>query len=136
MIDVWIMTSAPSRRAWLSGCFDADTSIHVVGSVATLPLLRSSLQESPADVAVVETSNLRDWFSELSDQLPIVVLQPEADPFLSNRILQAGVGGMLRSDASSEQIVLAVKSVAAGMIVLDSNVVMSPGGLDSMPIES
>jgi len=140
MIDVWIMTPTPSRRTWLSSCFGADPSIHVAGTATTLALLRSSLQESPADVAVIdpqterETSNVRDWLSELIDMLPVVVLHPEPDSVLANRMLQAGVGGMLRSDASSEQIVLAVKSVAAGMIVLDGNI--SQGTGDTMPLES
>jgi DNA-binding NarL/FixJ family response regulator len=141
MIDVWIMTSTSSRRARLSACLGADPSIKVAGATTTLPSLRSMLQESPADVALIDRhaerseSNVRDWLSELIDVVPIVVLNPEPDGNLSNQILNAGVGGILGSDAPAEQIVHAVKSVAAGLIVLDGTILLQRS-TDSMTLES
>jgi len=57
--------------------------------------------------------------NELLEVTSIVLLVPEPDPAVVNQIRRAGVGGFLQSNASSEQIVQAIKSVASGLMVFD-----------------
>jgi len=119
------MAPNPARRDWLLRSVSGDHSIRVAGSAATFPFLRSLLAETSADVAVIDLrsqreSPVRDWLIELLDLVAIVVLCSESDPGVFNRILRAKTGGMLQTDASSEQIVQAVKSVASGLTIFDS----------------
>jgi two-component system, NarL family, response regulator YdfI len=124
MIDVWIMTPQAARRDRLYRSVSKDREIHIAGTAATFPLLRSMMSEVPADLVVIdlpaEVSTIaRDWLFELLDRLPVVLLSLEPNPEIFNRVLQAGVGGLLRTDASSDQIIHAIKSVASGLMILD-----------------
>src|SRR5439155_8790274 len=65
----------------------------------------------------------------------IVLLSSESDPGIFNRILHAGTGGMLQTDASPEQIVHAIKSVASGLMIFDGLVTPQRPGEDP-PAES
>jgi DNA-binding NarL/FixJ family response regulator len=68
----------------------------------------------------VEPTVAREWLLELLDLVPIVLLSSEPDTAIFNRLLQAGAGGILQADASAEQILHAIKSVAAGLMIFDS----------------
>ena len=79
------------------------------------------------DLAVIdwesqtESTILRDWLFEFLDLIPVVILCSEPDSGIFKRILHSRAGGMiLQTDISSEQIVQAIKSVAAGFLVFDS----------------
>ena len=117
MVDVWIMAATPARRDWLLHSVSLDPSIRVAGAASTFPFLRSLMSEASADVAVIdlqstrESSIVRDWVLELMDLVAIVLLSSESDPGIFNRILHAGTGGMLQTDASPEQIVHAIRGV-------------------------
>jgi DNA-binding NarL/FixJ family response regulator len=85
------------------------------------------MAEAPADLAIIdmqsqrETATVRDWLLELLDDVtPILLLSPEPDPTISSRIRQARVGGLLQSNASSEQIVQSIKLIASGLMILDN----------------
>jgi DNA-binding NarL/FixJ family response regulator len=125
MVDVWIMAASAVRRDSLLHTVSADVSIRVAGTATTFPFLRSLMTERSADIAVIDLQSgeepalFRDWLLELADLVAIIVLGPVHDVPVFNRILRAGAGGMLRMDASSEQIVQAIKSVAAGLMVFD-----------------
>jgi DNA-binding NarL/FixJ family response regulator len=126
MVDVWIMAASPARRDSLLHTVSADVAIRVAGTATTFPFLRSLMAETSADIAVIdlqserEPATFRDWLLELADLVAIIVLGPVYDVSVFNRIVRAGAGGMLRMDASSEQIVQAIKSVAAGLMIFDS----------------
>jgi DNA-binding NarL/FixJ family response regulator len=125
-IDVLIMASSPDRRDRLVRLIGADHAIRLVGTAATFPFLRSLISEASADVAVIDlqsqidSTTVREWISELLDRVAMIVLSAEADPAIFNRILTSRVGGMLSIDASSEQVVQAIRSVAAGLVIFDS----------------
>ena len=104
-----------------------ERSIRVAGSAAAFPFLRSLMAETSGDLAVIdwqsqnESTNLRDWLLELLDLIPVVVLCSEPDLGIFSRMLRSKTGGMiLQRDISSDQIVQAIKSVAAGLLVFDS----------------
>ena len=127
MVDVWIMAASPVRRHRILREIGEDRTIRVLGSAATFPFLRSLMSELSGDLAVIdwqsqsESTIQRDWLSEFLDLIPIVVLCSEPDPGISSRILHSRAGGMiLQTDISSEPILQAIKSVAAGLLVFDS----------------
>lgn len=84
------------------------------------------MSENSAEVAVIdlpsqmESTIVRDWLLELLDLAAIVLLGSESDPAIFNCMLHTRIGGMLQTDASSEQIVQAIKSVASGLMIFDS----------------
>ena len=100
--------------------------MRIVGTAATFPFLRSLMSQTPADMSLIDlapempSSTVLDWLRELMELTPILLLNPEPDPAIFNRIRRAGVGGVLQSNASAEQIVQAIKCIASGLMVFDS----------------
>ena len=88
--------------------------------------------ESSADISLIDlqpdipSSTTNDWLDELLELTSIVVLSPEPDPATFNRIRRAGVGSVLQSSASPEQIVHAIRGVASGLMVFDSALAPQP----------
>ena len=125
MLDLWIMAPSPVRRDWLSKCVTDEKEMRVAGTAGTFAFLRSLMLQTSADLALIESPSemrstvTRDWLLELVDVTPVVLLSPEPDPNLLLWVRRAGNGGLLQASASSEQIVLAIKSVAAGLTVFD-----------------
>jgi DNA-binding NarL/FixJ family response regulator len=124
MLDLWIMAPSPARRDWLTKCVSDESQLSIAGTAPTFAFLRSLILQTPADVALVESpaemqpTTVRGWLLELSDLMPVVLLSSENDSGLVSWVRRAG-GGLLQASASSEQIVQAIKSVAAGLIVVD-----------------
>jgi DNA-binding NarL/FixJ family response regulator len=129
MVDVWVMAPQAARREWLLRCLKSDGSIRIAGTATTFPFLRSLITQTAGDVAVVDSQTesdpaiVRDWLVDLLDRVAVVLLTPESDPETFNRFLHTGAGGILQADASPEQIVQAVKSVASGLMIFDTFVV-------------
>jgi NarL family two-component system response regulator YdfI len=127
MVDLWIMTSSGRRRDWLLNALRSEKDVRIVGTAATFPFLRSLMSQTPADMSLIDlqpempSSTALDWLRELLELIPILLLNPEPDPPMFNRIRRAGVGGALQSNATAEQIVQAIKCIASGLMVFDSN---------------
>ena len=127
MVDIWVMAQSAQRRDRLLRALRTDPSIHVAGAAANLPLLRSMMSEKSADVALIdwepqtESGPFREWLLELLEDIPTLVICSEPDARIFNRILHAKTGGLIvhTDPPSSDQILEALKSVAAGLIVLD-----------------
>jgi len=125
MLDLWIMTFSAARREWLSKTVSGEPEIRIAGTAATFPFLQSLMSETSADISLIDlqpempAGTTRAWLNELLEVTSIVLLVPEPDPAVVNQIRRAGVGGFLQSNASSEQIVQAIKSVASGLMVFD-----------------
>jgi DNA-binding NarL/FixJ family response regulator len=130
MLDVWIMASLPPRRDWLSKCINAQPEMRVAGTASTFAFLRSLMLDSSADVSLIEVgseaqSTTRDWLFELLELTPVVLLSREPEPIWFNRLRRSGEGGLLHANASSEQIIQAIKSVAAGLTIFDGSLAPS-----------
>jgi DNA-binding NarL/FixJ family response regulator len=139
MVDVWIVAHLAARRDSLSKCFGGGSDIRVVGTASTFGFLKSLMAETTADLAVVEFQSesqpiAHDWAVELLESTPIVFLCSGPEPALFNSIRRTGNGGLLQSNASCDQIVHAVKSVAAGLTVFDTALV-PPHSSDQPPPE-
>jgi DNA-binding NarL/FixJ family response regulator len=138
MVDVWILSHSAARRDYLKNCFGKE-EIRVVAMAATFPFLRSIISETAADLALIElhpegrSTTVHDWLFELLELTPVVLMSPDPEAAIFNRIRRAGNGGLLQSSASCDQIVQAIKSVAAGLMVFDSAVAPQSVGDESMP---
>src|SRR5262245_12482757 len=125
MVDVWIMAPTAARRAWLLRCLNPDRSIRVAGLATTFPYLQSLTLETSADLAIVDTQSQREpavvrgWVEDLLERVPIVLLSSELDASIAQRIMRNGAGAVLEMEPSAEKIIQAVRSVAAGLIVVD-----------------
>ena len=133
------MTFSAVRREWLSKAVSSEPEIRIAGTAATFPFLQSLMSDTSADISLIDlqpempASTTRDWLEELLEVTSIVLLVPEPDPAVVNQIRRAGVGGVLQSNASSEQIVQAIKSVASGLMVFDR--ALAPQSPDDEPLE-
>ena len=133
------MTFSAARREWLSKAVSSEPEIRIAGTAATFPFLQSLMSDTSADISLIDlqpempASTTRDWLQELLEVTSIVLLVPEPDPAVVNPIRRAGVGGVLQSNASSEQIVHAIKSVASGLMVFDG--ALAPQPPDDEPLE-
>jgi len=133
------MTFSAVRREWLSKAVSSEPEIRIAGTAATFPFLQSLMSETSADISLIDlqpempAGTIRDWLQELLEVTSIVLLVPEPDPAVVNQIRRAGVGGVLQSNASSEQIVQAIKSVASGLMVFDG--ALAPQPPDDEPLE-
>jgi two-component system, NarL family, response regulator YdfI len=130
MVDVIIMASAQVRRDWLQFALQDRSDIRVSGVSSTFPFLRSLMNERIPDLAVVDlevtasdSNTTQDWIQELLDVAPIIFLSPSPDPATFNRLVRTSGGGMLRADATADQIVSAVHAASAGLIALDASLI-------------
>ena len=105
MVNIAIMSPSAERRDWLLRAIGEESTIRIAGTAATFPFLRSMIAEASADVAVidlqrnVESGVIRDWLAEIADLVPIIV----------------------PGEASSEQIIQAIKSVGSGLMIFDGD---------------
>jgi DNA-binding NarL/FixJ family response regulator len=132
MLDLLIMAPSPARRDWLSKCVQIDPEMRIAGKASTFPFLKSLISETSADVLLIELepdteyATVRDWVREFFDLMPVVLLISDAEPAMVNLMRSAKTGGLLQSTASSDQINLAIRSVAFGLTVVDSALLPEP----------
>jgi DNA-binding NarL/FixJ family response regulator len=111
----------------LSRSVGGDDNLRVAGTAATFPFLRSLISEVPADLAIIDlpsgawSGTTGDWLAELLDLVAVLMLIPEPQPAIVNRILNQKTGGVLPADASPEQLTQAIKSVASGLMIFDGS---------------
>jgi len=133
------MTFSAVRREWLSKAVSSEPETRIAGTAATFPFLQSLMSDTSADISLIDlqpempASTTRDWLEELLEVTSVVLLVPEPEPGVVNQIRRAGAGGVLQSNASSEQIVQAIKSVASGLMVFDR--ALAPQSPDDEPLE-
>jgi len=124
-VEIYIMSPSLARQEWLQRALGSEPTIHVPAIASTFPLLRSLISEAAVDLAVIdpgsriESNTVRDWLIELTDLVPVLLFSAEPDPASFNFLVSSKAGGMLSADASSEQIVHAIKSIASGLTVFD-----------------
>jgi len=141
MIQVAIMASGESRRNWLERRLRADTSLTVAGVVSTFAALRSLLNGSAVDVVIVdaetgfESGVTRDWIAGFLEEVPLVILGATSETWTFNQIVRTERGAILSRDASAEQIIQAVRTTAAGLLVFDGTSVPRPDPGDELIAE-
>ncbi len=109
----------------------AGESIEIVGEAGldseTAALIADSRPEVIVLAAGGEDESLQDVMAALSAKaarLPIVMVAEEYNEHQLDAALQAGLRGYLLADVGSETLAAAIRSAAAGLIVLDPSAVI------------
>jgi len=121
---VFIVAESARSRERLEDLLDA-RRIEVVGSTSNLENAAEALAEEDVDVLLVEASNesveeLLEMFSATgaTRETAVVVLLDQSAPVWAGQAMQAGVRGVLSSDADAGQLGLAIEAAAGGLFVL------------------
>ena len=124
MTRVFIVAESARSRERLEDLLDA-RRIEVVGSTSNLENAAEALAEEDVDVLLVEASNesveeLLEMFSATgaTRETAVVVLLDQSAPVWAGQAMQAGVRGVLSSDADAGQLGLAIEAAAGGLFVL------------------
>jgi len=118
---IFLVDDHPLVREWLSNLLCQSESLAVAGSASNARDGLRAMLADPPDVAIVDlglqrTSGL-DLIKDLAEQLPevrIVVLSMHEEIYFVERAVRAGARGYVTKRESTEQIVEAVREVAAG----------------------
>jgi DNA-binding NarL/FixJ family response regulator len=124
---VFIVAESARSRERLEDLLDA-RRIEVVGGASNVENAAEALAEEDAQVLLVEATN--DSVEELLEILAatgltreaaVVVLLDQSAPVWAGQAVQAGVRGVLSTDADGEQLALAIEAAAGGLFVLHPN---------------
>jgi len=127
VIRVFIVAESTRSRERLEDLLDA-RRIEVVGGASNVENAAEALAEEDAQVLLVEATN--DSVEELLEILAatgltreaaVVVLLDQSAPVWAGQAVQAGVRGVLSTDADGEQLALAIEAAAGGLFVLHPN---------------
>ena len=127
MTRVFIVAESARSRERLEDLLDA-RRIEVVGGASNVENAAEALAEEDAQVILVEATN--DSVEELLEILAatgltreaaVVVLLDQSAPVWAGQAVQAGVRGVLSTDADGEQLALAIEAAAGGLFVLHPN---------------
>lgn len=121
---VFIVDDHPLVREWLCNLLgQSDNNIQICGFADNTRDGLSLMRETPPDVAIVDlslqNSSGLELIRDLNEQMPevrVVVLSMHEEMFYVERAFRAGARGYVTKRESTEQIVEAVREVAAGSI--------------------
>jgi two-component system, NarL family, response regulator YdfI len=125
VIHAFIVAASPLARAGLENIL-ATQGVEVVGAVSSVDLLADHLAEGGADVVLVDASG--EQFEailgpvvrlELASETAVVILADHPTPGWLAEAVRAGIGAILPTGASPEQLVLAIRAATAGLVVMD-----------------
>lgn len=121
---VFIVAATPRGRRGLETLLNA-AGAETVGLAADLHDASDEAPEKHAEVILADAGqhSLEEWLEEFQEAglaagPPLVALFEEAAANVAVRAVQAGVRGVLPSEAGAEQILSALDAVSKGLIVL------------------
>jgi len=124
VIRAFIVAASPLVRAGLQNIL-AVQGVEVAGAVSSVELLADHLIEREAEVVVIDTSG--DRFEtilgsigqlELTSEAAVVLLADHPAHGWLAEAVRAGVGAILPTGASPEQLVAAMQAATAGLVVM------------------
>jgi NarL family two-component system response regulator YdfI len=120
---VFIVAPTPRSRRGLETLLNA-AGVETVGVAADLDGASDEAMEKHAEVILAAGQDtLEDWIAEFQEAgmaagPPVLVMFDEPGASAAARAVQAGVRGVLPSEAGAEQIVSALDAVSKGLVVL------------------
>lgn len=126
MTRVVLADDHPLYRAGVRVMLEGAADLEVVGEAASVPELLRCVELLAADVVVLDVSmpdgdgiDAIRALRALQPALHVLVLTMFDDPGTARRAMRAGASGYLVKGASGDDVLAAVRSVAAGQVVLD-----------------
>jgi two-component system, NarL family, response regulator YdfI len=131
VISVFIVAASPLARASLENLL-AERQLEVAGSFARLDDLAGSLDDTPVDAILVDTTgqpfeSFLDsvMASGLASDFTVILMVEPASLAASSTALGAGVRAVLPNDISADQLVAALEAAQSGLVVLHPTQVSS-----------
>ena len=146
---VFLVDDHPAMRQGLEELINQETDIAVCGQAGDIPAALEGIQKTKPDVAIVdltlkEASGL-DLVKDLKvrfAKLPVLILSMHNEAFYAERAIRAGARGYIMKEATTENIIKAIRQVLNGEIYLSpeasSKVLKKMAGVgssDADPIE-
>lgn len=126
MTRVLLADDHPLYRAGVRMMLEGATGVEVVGEAASIPELLRAVAGSPADIVVLDVSmpggdgiDAIRALHDLQPELRVLVLTMFDDAGSARRALRAGASGYLIKGASGDDVLGAIRSIAAGQVVVD-----------------
>lgn len=125
VLRVLLIARQPIARAGIEGLLAGGGEATVVGATDSLNEAESLIAELRADVALaVFYSGSIDEVLALTEALaptgtPLVLLADSALPIEAGAAVRAGVRGLLRGDATADELVGALRAASSGILALD-----------------
>ena len=113
-------------REGLRKVLELDASIQLMGEAASASEVLWFLKRGDVDLVLLDLLmpgctdvDLIERIAKAYPKLPVLVLTMHADPHIARRALEAGAGGYLTKDISTDLLIEAVHQVAAGRSYVD-----------------
>jgi two-component system, NarL family, response regulator YdfI len=125
VIRAFIVAASPLVRAGLENILAAQ-GVEIVGAVSSVDLLADHLVEGGADVVLIDASGEPSETTlasidrlELTSEAAVVLLADHPAPGFLAGAMRAGIGAILPTGASPEQLIAAMQAATAGLVVMD-----------------
>jgi DNA-binding NarL/FixJ family response regulator len=140
-IRVLVLAPYPTQRAGLRALVEEDPALQVAGEADSLDALAARIEELAPQVILLDPGtdldSLMEGLASFSGSRilpPLVLITPEIDDVTD--AVEGGVQGFLLPDATADEIGAALRSVVAGLTVVDSRAVpelLAPRGSGVAP---
>lgn len=128
-VRVLLADDHPLYRAGVRLMLEGAPDLEVVGEAASVPELLVEVGRADADVVVLDVAmpggdgiDAIRALHEARPTLAVVILTMFDDTDSARRAMRAGASGYLVKGASGDDVLAAVRAVAAGQVVLDGQV--------------
>jgi DNA-binding NarL/FixJ family response regulator len=129
VVRVLLVDDHPLFRAGLRAALESDPGVLVVGEAETAGQVPEAVKADEPDVVVMDISlpdssglDVTRRLAELAPQLPVLMLTMADDDGSLLAALQAGARGYLVKGAGREEVLHAVRTVAAGGAVFGADI--------------
>jgi DNA-binding NarL/FixJ family response regulator len=125
---VFLVDDHPAMRQGLKELIDQEADLSVCGQAADIPSAIEGIQKTRPDIAIVDLSLkdasglelIKDLKVRHAD-LPVLVLSMHAEGLYAERALKAGARGYIMKEATTENIIKAIRQVLGGEIYLSAD---------------
>ncbi|MBD2057536.1 response regulator transcription factor [Oculatella sp. FACHB-28] len=125
MIRVLIVARSLIMQAGLEAMLIHEPTIQVVGRTADLTTLEQFFRSQQIDVVVLEFALLTDTNLEMltsQEEVAIALLVSPTEAYSAIALLRSGVRAILPLDITTDEMILTVEAIAAGLVVLHPDV--------------
>ncbi|BDA69509.1 Two Component Transcriptional Regulator, LuxR family [Rivularia sp. IAM M-261] len=123
MIRVLVVAASPIVRAGLATVLAESPKFQVFTSGTNLDVL-TQINEQQPDVLLLDWNDDREFWDivQSPNSIPIIIIASN-EQLDFNLMLRSGVRGILSPESRESEIILAVETVAAGMVVFHSEMI-------------
>jgi len=126
VIRVLIAARSPIVQAGLEAMIAREPTLQVVGRIAALAALESSLSSGHPDAIVLEAALLTDTHLEtlavLQEEVAIALLVAPTESYSATTLLPLGVKAILPIDVTADELILTVEAISVGLVVLHPDI--------------